>query len=489
MSPRTAVVACSLALAALVGLAFAPASYDDGYITYRYADNLAHGRGFVFNPSESVLGTSAPGYGLVLGGLAILLRPLGIGVDVVGASLFLAGFALLPILLFGIFRRLDGHRPELVAMGFALLALPARWNVELMGCEQVPILVLVALAILLALERRELAAGVCAGLAAALRFDAGLAVAALALAIWIERRRIPWRFSLAASLPVAFCWIWLLTTFGTILPLTLAGKRSEMGLASTSYGMAEFHWLVRSFGLAGTGAVAALALWGLVGVGRLRGRARLFTFAAAGWLLAHELFYRLVGVPFAPWYHVATVNALLVLATVGACRLLPKEGVGPLPLASRRILIQLVLAVALFGAAIFGAADFLRTAYGRPPDPRTRIYQDVAAELRKISPPLARVATVEIGTLAFFADRPIVDLVGLFDPALRSAREEHRLAVALAAASPDYLVDNPAFHGNFLAEIVASGDLDNRYRLLQTFSRPEYPYPVRLLERIQAPSH
>ena len=41
-------------------------SYDDAWITYRYAYNLAAGDGFVYNPGERVFGTSAPGYALLL---------------------------------------------------------------------------------------------------------------------------------------------------------------------------------------------------------------------------------------------------------------------------------------------------------------------------------------------------------------------------------------------------------------------------------------
>ena len=38
---------------------------DDFFITYRYAQNLLAGNGFVFNPGERVFGTTAPGWGLV----------------------------------------------------------------------------------------------------------------------------------------------------------------------------------------------------------------------------------------------------------------------------------------------------------------------------------------------------------------------------------------------------------------------------------------
>ena len=39
----------SLALAAAPHLLFGPALVDDAYITFRYAENIAAGKGFVFN--------------------------------------------------------------------------------------------------------------------------------------------------------------------------------------------------------------------------------------------------------------------------------------------------------------------------------------------------------------------------------------------------------------------------------------------------------
>src|SRR5262245_13549798 len=40
--------------------------YDDPYITYRYAANLARGAGFVYNEGERVLSTTTPLYTLLL---------------------------------------------------------------------------------------------------------------------------------------------------------------------------------------------------------------------------------------------------------------------------------------------------------------------------------------------------------------------------------------------------------------------------------------
>jgi hypothetical protein len=59
---------------------FKDRGFDDSYITYRYAANLARGAGFVYNAGERILSTTTPLYALILatGGL--------LGVDIPLAS-------------------------------------------------------------------------------------------------------------------------------------------------------------------------------------------------------------------------------------------------------------------------------------------------------------------------------------------------------------------------------------------------------------------
>ena len=54
----------------IIGAAAAPFAYDDAWITYRYAYNLASGDGLVYNVGERMFGTTAPGYAVLLGVLA-----------------------------------------------------------------------------------------------------------------------------------------------------------------------------------------------------------------------------------------------------------------------------------------------------------------------------------------------------------------------------------------------------------------------------------
>ena len=53
---------------ALFAYYWTPYAIDDAWITYRYAEHVGAGDGFVYNPGERVLGTSTPLYTLLLAG-------------------------------------------------------------------------------------------------------------------------------------------------------------------------------------------------------------------------------------------------------------------------------------------------------------------------------------------------------------------------------------------------------------------------------------
>lgn len=478
-----------LALAILVATIFAPSTHDDGYITYRFAANLAHGRGFAFNPGESVLGTSAPGYALLLALVAALGSPLGIGVEAAGAAASLAALVALALAFSALRLGTPGQRrepPDLACWIFALLLFASRWIVEMLGSETVAATALIAWAFVLASRQRSPAfAGGLAGLAATFRADAALAVGALAVVFWLRERRLPWRFLVAALALPAACAGWLLATFGSVLPNTLAGKRSELSFTTGSYLTAEWDWLARSFSTPGAWLMVLIALFGLREIGRARGRGRGLLLAAVGWISAHELFYHLVGVPFSPWYQIATFVCLLALVAIGAPalqhRLLRGRLFAALPPVARPVAFAIPLLLLL--PASSSTVRFWRDHWAVPPDPRLRVHRDAALELARISPPAASVAAVEIGALAYFSDRRVVDLVGLVNPAILAARREGRVGEVLRLDPPDYLLDNPNFHDSFLAFFLADEELYGFYREVARFHRPEYPFELRLLAR------
>jgi hypothetical protein len=69
--------------------------YDDPFITYRYAANLQHGLGFVYNPGERVLSTTTPLFTLLLALLGNLWPDLPHLANLLGAvSLAIGGVCL-----------------------------------------------------------------------------------------------------------------------------------------------------------------------------------------------------------------------------------------------------------------------------------------------------------------------------------------------------------------------------------------------------------
>jgi len=64
------VVLYSGMLALFLFFVFSSWAYDDPFITFRYAQNLRAGLGFVYNPGERILSTTTPLYTLLLAGLS-----------------------------------------------------------------------------------------------------------------------------------------------------------------------------------------------------------------------------------------------------------------------------------------------------------------------------------------------------------------------------------------------------------------------------------
>jgi hypothetical protein len=51
-----------IVLAVALRLIPGPRTIDDAFITFRYARNIVHGVGFIYNAGERVLGTTTPLY-------------------------------------------------------------------------------------------------------------------------------------------------------------------------------------------------------------------------------------------------------------------------------------------------------------------------------------------------------------------------------------------------------------------------------------------
>jgi hypothetical protein len=442
-------------LTALLAVQVAGYAPDDMFITYRYAWNLAHGEGLVFNPGERVFGLTNPGHAL---GLALLHLVTRVPVHLLGGIVFALALWAVVVLVWVEARR-RGAAVEAALGGTLVLGASYVWANA--GSASSSVLALLAGSALLA-HRRPAIAGALAGLAVWYRPDAVLGVAALGLLAWLDRRRPPWRWAVMAGgvalVGVAAAWLW----FGSPLPETLEAKRIMAESRPAPWAGPERFWaraaplLRRNFG-PGWLLFAALGVagqWPLF----VRGGRAVRTLVLYGAAVA--VAYPLLGVPYFSWYTVPPVVALLLgagalIAGLGravSAALLPAgapegdRGPARAP-GARRLASAAGVLVAGIVLALPGV-PFARATAGRfgslGGETRFETYREAALWIRDHSLPEARIAYGEIGNLAYWSRRPVDDLMGLVTPGVLPYVAAKDSVGAFLLRPPDFFLDHPA---------------------------------------------
>ena len=417
---------------------------DDSWIHLHFARNLAEGAGFAYNPGVPVAGSTAPLWTLLLaagarvaGASLVMVKTLGVA-GALAAALVLRRAAL----------AWGASAPAALVAAVALVwSGPFAWG-ALSGME-VTLAALLVAAALLALARDHLVlTAVAGGLATLARPEAVVLLPFLALARWPTPRRLALFAAIvvAALLPfVAFCW----ATTGTPFPSTAAAK-VEGGLLGRLIGLREparVTWLERplAFGLdwltwlTRTHPLLPLALAAIALVWRRRGRALGMVGLV---LLAHPLAMAVLAPYRGPGFqegrysiHLLPVG-LLLLASAWS-DIAPAYGG-----ARAASLVRVVyLAVALVTLA--PAVD--RYAWGVQNINAMQVHLGrwVDAHL----PRSATLAVNDIGAIAYFSRRPVIDLMGLVTPEIRPYRRAGEAGVLrfVAERCPDFVIVFPTW--------------------------------------------
>ena len=409
---------------------------DDAWIHLHFARNLAEGAGFVYNPGTPVAGSTAPLWTLTLAA----------GAAVAGASLETAktlgvacalGAALLT-------RRaaLALGSPPAVALVAAVALLwsgPMAWG-ALSGMEVTLAALLVAAALLAHARDRLEWSAVWAALAVLARPEALLLVPFLVLA-----RPLSWRrvltfglITLAAVTPMILFSLW---TAGTPYPATAAAK-VEGGLLGWLGGVREplartlllrpwqflrewVVWLATTHGLLPVLLVPALGLAWARG-GRALGVPALV-------LLAHPLGMALLAPYRGPAFQEGRYSIhLLPLALVALAAMARKTRPWALAAYLALALVPLVPAAARYAWAVQNI-NAMQVHLGRW----------VATHL----PATSRIAANDIGAIAYFSRREVIDLMGLVTPGIIPYRREGESGVLryIAETCPDHVIVFPAW--------------------------------------------
>lgn len=513
-----------LLLAALLAERLAGQALDDVFITYRYAQSFAEGRGLVFNPGERVFGTTAPGWALVLGASSWLS---GVPVHVLGTVSTGVALVALVIMLWWEARRrspgtggANGHpggeapplpRSEGISRGAeaavaGTLVLTSTYLWIHNGLEVFPSLALLAAAARVGSGnrprsegRRDALAGLLAGAAVWLRPESGLAAGLLALLCWWRRRRLPWAYLatvagvVTAGLAAATWW------FGVPLPQTFAAKRlqaawnADAWRSGLDFWPEAWRWLLLAY-TGGPGAGAVLVAGGGAGLVVILRRGGDALRLLALYALTLLVVYPLLGVPFYTWYSIPVLVALtygLVFATGAVVRALLPRVLGRAPATRPRT--RLAAAAALAAAVLLAgwpAERTLRRTWGGfrtfQGMPRYLAYRATGEWLREHAPAGAGIAFVEVGTVGYFSRLPVRDLLGLVSPGVLPFVQRHDLAGAFATAPTAYVLDTERVHG-LMAPIIATPSFAEHYDEVARFPIPGAAETVVIYQRRTAP--
>jgi hypothetical protein len=449
-------------------------AYDDPFITYRYAQNIANGLGFVYNPGERVLSTTTPLFTLLLAAFSPLWNNLPRLANLIGAL----SIALGALLIYWLAKILN---EPLVGWAGLLLYPTSPLLLNCMGSET-PLYIALCLACFVFYWRSNYTlTAIFSALAVLIRPDGILVPALLAVDYLLSRQRpIPWKQALLFCLLLLPWFIFAWAYFGSPIPATLAAKQHQGLMAISQRFGAGFLTLLKAYyqfwfyeilaGVACLGIIYAI----------LQSRRWLLFIV---WPILYFITFMTLGMTRYFWYYAPLLPGFAVLVGLGLrsveriIRHLKDKASNPVPWASS--LPQLVMIAILVLPGIFQVMRLKTISEDR--DPRYTIYRAVGSWLQTNSLPDASIGTLEVGIIGYYSKRPIIDFAGLIQPEIAS-RLDFKTTYADAANyavkrfQPDYLV----LHESIFPDLE-KGYAAQECQIVQRFQGASYNYANNLV--------
>lgn len=468
-------------------------TYDDAYITYRYAYNFAAGQGLVYNPGEWFMGTTAPLYGLILGSLGALINPEAIPAisGIISClALMLTGLALYE------YGRL--HRQSFCGWLGGVFYVANPLLAMTFGGEILFQVMLIAWAFVFYGKKRTLAAAILLAVSILIRPDGVIAAGVIGVHYLVTRRRLPTREIAAMALVIApfmaLAWI----SYGSPLPGTLQAKIAQGASGFWQlFGRGTFEWL-RGFTIQGSSPIytnlpaipnaTRFVLFIAIGIPATLAFFR-FQILPLIWIALYALAYYLLNVPFYHWYIVPIILALMMAAAAGVA-----GGVEIVRRAYRHLsgshyrswAVSLFLAVCLVAVSpgLYAEVIYTRDRAANEPNPSEVIYERAGEWLKANTQPADRIGYIEIGYLGYYSQRPIIDALGLVTPDVASHVAARNFGWAYARYRPEYIIINQLFQE--MAEVKNEPWFQEEYREIASLSQPGYPLPLVIYRRAAA---
>lgn len=489
-----------LTLSILTIFLFFKFSTEDSYITYRYAKNLADGNGFYYNPGEAYLGTTTPFYGLILA----FFGSLGLSIPYTSGILSALSLSLTALLLYLLTLK-KGY--PLVGLLGGLFIFLNPWFLQTFGSETYFQLLMILAAFYFYDQKKYIPATLFSALAFLTRPDGIIPAVIIFSDYIIKNRKFPVK---EVILFIVVCLPFFLFNyfhFNTFLPSTLGAKQAQYASG-----------LWRNF-LPGTIHFAGLLvkenrlLLCLVPLSMIGGVFFLFSrkiwLLIASWAVLHTLGYTFLKVPFYHWYSIPLLILLMLTSAFSIHFLItvprffkenltrnwkmrlfnqeikvPTAGFRDIGLPLKWIYRTLSgLIVVLIFASLVGGIKAYSHSYRSFPFPKTVLYTKAGQWIAENTPPDTSIAFLEVGYFGYYAQRKIIDLVGLITPGVSAYIRNRDFQWAAMAYEPDYYIYNSEFEG-LLKTTISQSWFKKFYKEIKELHQPGYPFSLKIFKKI-----
>jgi hypothetical protein len=396
--------------------------FDDPGIFWRYAEHLATGVGWDYNAGQpgTANAITSPLYVLLLTLFRVLAGPGSLPtITSVLFVVFLSGTA--TVTFIGL--RLMNH--AVAGLISALLVCTSPLLFMTRGMESSLYLFLVVITLLLFITDHKWSCGIALGLLILTRPDGALLAIAISVFAFVRFRKVLVAQALSASAVVLPWLVYSRLTFGQIYPSTLATKiaQGHSGLISPPF----VAGLVRIPGADGRYWSVLLILpivAGVIALVRQRNVDHWVTPLLI-YTTAYVIAYILLWVPYYEWYYALPTYFVIVVAALGLESIVGK-GHG-----ARMILGCLIVCASVL-------VGFYEIPTGLPA-PRSS-YQSVGYWIKGHTQPDATIASIEIGLIGYYSQRPMVDFLGLLSATDINAIRHGNVVSWVKKYEPDYIV-------------------------------------------------
>lgn len=460
LNARLGIIFFTALLARIVYFHFTGFVNDDAFITFRYAENLAHGLGFVYNAGQPVLGTSSPLFTLILACLAI------VGFKIPSAALAISLIA--SGLTAAVIYRFAWHlRFTLFAWlpTIAYILWPRSLTADTAGMETALFTLLVTAAFYYeAKQLRFYSLGV-ATLSALTRPE-GYLVLGILLLINLYREPRFWKQQLSVVGLLLLPWLIFATIyFGSPIPNTVLAKAQlldKLGHFSiwetVRYFMAwhsPFGWLMTLMAIPG---------------GYWLNKKQNFGWPAIIFLVGLIGFYAFTSARMFFWYVTPIYPLYFIFALASLCWVADRFGW----VKQHRELVRnlgLIALIILFCYAWITPVDY----YARLQESQLKAQYEVGTYLSAKASADALVAAEDIGYIGFYSGKRILDRDGLVSPEVIPYNRTRNYLGLITDFQPDWVV---TLRGSRLSGFYNQQEFTKQYRLATSYESERVSYDI-----------